>query len=387
MQIKVTVPSVLGDYSLKGTIGSGSFSIVKLAQHQKTKEYFACKIVPRNKMVDDGFEIRFEREIRINQQIHHQNVVQIIDLMKDEMNFYIFMEFCPNGELFNHIINMGKLEENEAADFTYQILNGIKHVHELGIAHRDLKPENILFDINGMLKISDFGLSKFVGKNGLVETPCGSPCYASPECLSGQPYDGRRSDLWSIGVILFAMVTGQLPWTKRNQLDLYQQIRAGDFTIPSTVSEKGADLIRRFMTVDINKRITVEQALNHPWIKENITSDVTQDNSVFKIVSLKKVDEFFHNDKSITNNSKINENRNNSFNFSTYKSIVKLLSDQSGFSKLLIPQRYNKVYKGRKPSSSSIKTLNLIKARTHNSKHRAHLIMPHISYMRNNVLI
>ena len=282
---------------------------------------------------------------------------------------------------------MGKLEENEAADFTYQILNGIKHVHELGIAHRDLKPENILFDINGMLKISDFGLSKFVGKNGLVETPCGSPCYASPECLSGQPYDGRRSDLWSIGVILFAMVTGQLPWTKRNQLDLYQQIRAGDFTIPSTVSEKGADLIRRFMTVDINKRITVEQALNHPWIKENITSDVTQDNSVFKIVSLKKVDEFFHNDKSITNNSKINENRNNSFNFSTYKSIVKLLSDQSGFSKLLIPQRYNKVYKGRKPSSSSIKTLNLIKARTHNSKHRAHLIMPHISYMRNNVLI
>lgn len=153
------------------------------------------------------------------------------------------------------------------------------------------------------MKISDFGLSKFVGNSGIVETPCGSPCYASPECLSGHGYDGRISDVWSIGVIMFAMVTGQLPWTKRNQTQLFNQIRKGDYKIPSFLSEECKDLIRRLMTVDVSQRITIEEALNHPWFKNHKISSCNeaseQLNSVsnistqFELVSLIKVDLFF----------------------------------------------------------------------------------------------
>ncbi|OHT02728.1 CAMK family protein kinase [Tritrichomonas foetus] len=303
----IVAPSIIGPYTFRGTVGTGAFSVVKLSFNRDIKEFFACKIVPRNRLSDDDLESRFESEIRINQQMHHSGVVQIVDLLKDDLNYYIFMEFCPNGELFKYIIEKQRLTEPEAGIFMYQFLDAIKYVHSLGVAHRDLKPENLLLDPNGRLKISDFGLSKFVGQSGIVDTPCGSPCYASPECLSGSSYDGRMSDLWSIGVILFAMVTGQLPWTKRNQAQLFNQIRHGEYTIPNYLSEDCQDLIRRLMTVDVNQRITVEEALNHPWIKQfgNLADECQDTQQNFQIVSLKKVDRFFEkttwNDMSLNN--------------------------------------------------------------------------------------
>lgn len=299
----ILAPSRIGPFLFRGTVGAGAFSVVKLAFHVHSKLYFACKVVPRNRLNHEDLEQRFEMEIRINQQMHHSGVVQIVDLLKDDMNYYIFMEFCPNGELFKYIVDRTKLTEDEAAIFMYEFLDAIHYVHSLGVAHRDLKPENLLLDSSGKLKISDFGLSKFVGNSGIVETPCGSPCYASPECLSGHGYDGRISDVWSIGVIMFAMVTGQLPWTKRNQTQLFNQIRKGDYKIPSFLSEECKDLIRRLMTVDVSQRITIEEALNHPWFKNHKISSCNeaseQLNSVsnistqFELVSLIKVDLFF----------------------------------------------------------------------------------------------
>lgn len=307
----IVAPSRIGSFVFKGTVGSGAFSVVKLSYNTELKQFFACKIVPRNRINSEDLEERFEIEIRINQQMHHPGVVQIVDLLKDDMNYYIFMEFCPNGELFKYIVDRTRLPEPEAAHFMFQFLDALNYVHSQGVAHRDLKPENLLLDPGGRLKISDFGLSKFVGDSGMVSTPCGSPCYASPECLSGQDYDGRTSDIWSTGVIMFAMVTGQLPWTKRNQTQLFNQIRKGEYTIPSFLSEECSDLLSRLLTVDVSARITVKDALNHPWIKNNAETDNCIDPSNFTIVSLKKVDAFFENssfkdadveDKNIANN-------------------------------------------------------------------------------------
>ena len=296
-QQTIIAPNQIGPYRFKGTIGEGAFSVVKVAQHEITNQFYACKIVPKNRLKDPDLEERFIAETRINQQMHHINVVQICDLLKDDINFYIFMEFCPGGDLFHFIIDRGKLTESEAKIIILQILRAIHYVHNLGVSHRDLKPENILLDSNGNAKVSDFGLSKFIGPNGLVITPCGSPCYASPECLSGQPYDGRTTDIWSIGVILFALVTGRLPWTKKNQSQLFQQIRTGDYTIPLVLTADCKDIISKMLTVDCKARITDLDAINHPWFSDvNLLQKDVNSVNVSGQISLRIVDRFFDDD-------------------------------------------------------------------------------------------
>jgi len=289
----ILAPSKIGPYKFKKTIGEGAFSVVKLSYHEELQTYFACKVVPRSSLLSLDLATRFEIEIRINQQLHHPGIVQVIDLLKDDMNYYVFMELCPNGELFKYIIERKKLREQEASLIMTQILMALEYVHSQKVAHRDLKPENLLFDPIGHLKIGDFGLSRYLGPNGLVTTPCGSPCYASPECLSGLPYDGCKSDMWSVGVILYAMVTGQLPWTKRNQNQLFDQIRRAEFTIPSFLSEYCIDLILSLMCIDTDKRFSATKALKHPWIAGNNHNYISNWISIMPIVSLKKVDTFF----------------------------------------------------------------------------------------------
>ena len=258
----------IGRYLLKGEIGHGAFSTVRLCQHIETNQYFACKIIARSRLLMNNLEARFENEIRINQQLHHPGVVALYDLLKDDLNYYIIVEFCPNGELFSHVVDQGRLDERTAKMFISQVFFALQYVHSLGICHRDLKPENLLLDQSGNVKISDFGLSRFVGANGLVSTPCGSPCYASPECVSGHSYDGRKSDIWSCGVISYAILTGQLPWTKRNQQQLFEQIKRGEYTIPMYLSDKCRSFIAGLMTVNTEYRMTIEHALHHEWLAD-----------------------------------------------------------------------------------------------------------------------
>lgn len=288
-------PDSIGPYELRGVIGEGAFSIVRLACLPDTDNFFACKIIPRSRLALHNLDVRFENEIRISQQLRHDNIVQLFDLLKDESFYYIIMEFCPNGELFQYIVSRNHLEEVEAQLFIRQILEALKYVHAMGVCHRDLKPENILLDQYGRVKISDFGLSRFVGANGLVDTPCGSPCYASPECVSGRSYDGRKSDIWSCGVILYAMLTGQLPWTKRNQHQLFEQIRKGEYIIPGYLSDSCRNFIQGLMTVDISRRFTIDFALNHPWLAS--PPQVYPVGEEFRAyLSLKEIDLFFDRD-------------------------------------------------------------------------------------------
>lgn len=173
------------------------------------------------------------------------------------------------------------MSETEAKTYFRQIADTIIYVHKKGVAHRDLKPENILIDSYGRLKLSDFGLSRFVGTDGLARTPCGSACYAAPEIIrSGVDmsiagfyscYDGRKSDAWSCGVILYAMLTGYLPWTRyRNQVSLFQQILDGDFVIPDHVPVQAAFLIRMLMEVIPENRFSLTDALASEWMKSTV---------------------------------------------------------------------------------------------------------------------
>ena len=294
---QVTVPSSVCGYELSGKIGNGAFSEVYLAKKPNPNNnneinYYACKIIPRTRLENQTTSARFEVEIRVNQQLHHPGIVEMYDLYKDKENYYIIMEFCPNGELFQHIINQKRLSEIEAKPIFRQILETIKYIHSMGVSHRDLKPENLLLDQFGRAKLSDFGLSTFVRQGNLVSTPCGSPCYASPECLSGMPYDGIMTDMWSIGVILYAMLTGHLPWTKKVQKDLFDQIKRGDYKVSSLLSPEAQNMIRSLLCVDVSKRLTAEEALNHPWLNGTLPQ-YNINASIFSTLSLKAIDEFF----------------------------------------------------------------------------------------------
>lgn len=261
----ITVPDKVGPYSIHETIGEGAFSIVKLSYHEEYCQHYACKIVPLKMLKEKNLYDRFELELRISQIMRNPGVATITDVLKDQNNFYIFMEYYPNGNLLNYIVSKTRLDEEEAKVLILQIFNSLEFVHKQKVCHRDLKPENVLIDQSGHLRISDFGLSRFVGEENLVKTPCGSPCYVSPECISGCCYDGLKSDIWSCGVILYAMVTGMLPWTKRKMNDLFKQITIGSFSVPKYVSSECSELIHSLMTVDPNERISLEDARKVKW--------------------------------------------------------------------------------------------------------------------------
>jgi len=347
--LEVVTPKRIGDYDIRGVIGEGSFSIVKLAYDNIQQRYFACKIVPKHRLMALNLVNRFESEIRINQQLHHPGVVALVDVLKDDVNFYVIMEFCPNGELFQFIVDKGRLQEDEAKHKIKQILETIKYIHSLGITHRDLKPENILLDQYGQMKISDFGLSRFVDSNGLANTPCGSPCYASPECISGKPYNGKTTDIWSCGVILYAMVTGQLPWTKRNQAQLFSQIRKGEYSVPHYVSPECSDLIQQLMTVDFSRRITVDQALSHRWL-DSISTYMPYKGVQYGLISMKHIDLFFEADEDANEEIEMNIEKSESMGFGSFESSLKLLSQNNIQIRKGVSQKIKK-----KPMRKSIK--------------------------------
>lgn len=293
------IPTTIGPYTFKQTLGQGAFSVVKLAIHNPTKQQFACKIIKKTLLSKDKAEERFELETRILQQMRHPNIAQLFDIMADNTFFYVVMELCPNGELFKFIIQNKFLPENEAKMYMKPIVESLKYIHDLKVVHRDLKPENILLDQQNRPKISDFGFSRYVLHNQLLSTTCGSPCYASPNCIAGKPYDGFKNDIWGLGVIFFATVTGQLPWTKKIESELFDQISRAEYTIPSYISDELRELIASMMNIDEAKRPTCDEILAHPWFSN---ADETLPPPLQpQVVSLKALDIFFNRELSKLN--------------------------------------------------------------------------------------
>jgi serine/threonine protein kinase len=198
--------------------------------------------------------------------IKHPHLVTLHAFFSDDENFYLIMDYCPGGSLHQYIVKNNKLAEPLAAYLFEQIASAVAFCHSHGISHRDLKPENILIGKFPHLKVSDLGLCGVIAQGEMMSTFCGSPCYCAPECLSRLQYDGRLSDVWSLGVVLFAMVTGSVPWTIANTSMMLRQILMANYAIPSYVSPKCRDLIQRMLVKDPSQRISMERVLAHPWM-------------------------------------------------------------------------------------------------------------------------
>ena len=238
---------MIGPYVQLRTLGEGTTGKVKLAYHKDTNDNVAIKIIQKSSFEKrPDLEQKVQREIALMRLIKHPNIMSLINVYESPRHLYIVLEYAEQGELFDYLVSNRSIPEEQAMEFFRQIILAIEYLHDHGICHRDLKPENILLDSNGRIKIADFGFARWV-KSNIADTACGSPHYAAPEVISGRPYDGRKADVWSCGVILFALVAGYLPFDDASIRALLHKVKRGAYQMPN-FSPPLKRLIERFWT-------------------------------------------------------------------------------------------------------------------------------------------
>jgi serine/threonine protein kinase len=250
----------IGQWLILQTIGVGATGKVKLAVNRGSGVLAAVKCLKKKKV-----DCNLKREVAIMKLLdEHEHVLRLYDVVCTDTHLYIIMEYAST-ELFDYIATTGKLKPREAVRIFFQIVKGIAHCHARNIVHRDLKLENLLLDEFLNVKIADFGMACMLSRdvNSLLKTFCGSPHYASPEIFSGLAYDGKKSDVWSLGVVLYAMLTAQMPFPGQVVGDIMASIKSGFVEIPDFIPSPLVDLLRRMLTVNPLDRISVAEIMDH----------------------------------------------------------------------------------------------------------------------------
>lgn len=259
----------IGKYQVLKTLGEGSFGKVKLAQHTSTGQKVALKIINRKTLAKSDMQGRVEREISYLRLLRHPHIIKLYDVIKSKDEIIMVIEYAGK-ELFDYIVQRGKMPEDEARRFFQQIIAAVEYCHRHKIVHRDLKPENLLLDEQLNVKIADFGLSNIMTDGNFLKTSCGSPNYAAPEVISGKLYAGPEVDVWSSGVILYVMLCGRLPFDDEFIPALFKKISNGVYTLPNYLSQGAKDLLTRMLVVNPLNRITIHEIIEDEWFKQNI---------------------------------------------------------------------------------------------------------------------
>ncbi|KAI8801467.1 kinase-like domain-containing protein, partial [Cladochytrium replicatum] len=276
---------VLGDYNIGKTIGQGAFSKVKIGFHIETNQKVAIKVIDKKQMeakakkAKEAHEQREKRarrnsktptdaNVQLLMRLDHPNVIKLYQVVENEDECFVVMEYASGGELIEHIAAKGYLIEKEARKFFRQMTSALDHCHLANVVHRDLKLENLLLNSERNLLISDFGLGRTFQSddNDLMKTFCGTPNYAAVELISGIPYTGVKSDIWAMGVVLYVMMTGRPPFVGENISQLYSKIKAVDYKCPDYFSADLVGLLKRMLVKDPKERASMDEIRQHPWV-------------------------------------------------------------------------------------------------------------------------
>lgn len=266
----------VGKYEIGRTLGEGTFGKVKHGLNVETNEHVAIKVLDKDKIQKQNMGNQIKREISIMKMIAHRFIVGMKEVLASKSKIFIVLELVTGGELFDYIVKEGRFSEEKARHYAQQLVEGVDYCHRMGICHRDLKPENLLLDESKNLKISDFGLSSlYVGdadgdgtsRTELLHTTCGTPNYVAPEVLADRGYDGKKADVWSIGVIIYVLLAGFLPFDESTIVALFQKIQKAEFTYPSWFSEEARSLLNSMLVSSPSDRLSLSQVKEHLWMK------------------------------------------------------------------------------------------------------------------------
>ena len=360
-------PVILSDYNLIKDIGEGNFGKVKLAKLKSTKEKFAIKILDKEKLKTQTKSTLFN-EIEIISKLNHKNVIHVEKILEDAKNYYIIMEYCEKGELFDYIVNKERLNPAEASLFFYQLINGVEYIHKKGFAHRDLKPENLLLTKEKILKIIDFGLCHdFDGENYLT-TKCGSPSYAAPEILKGYPYDGFKTDIWCCGIILYAMLCGYLPFDGDNNQEIFQSIVECKPEFPDFLEDDSINLLIWILNSEPGERISIEEIKCHPFYLKGKSyytiqyedSDVSDTEKTNEIKAINYIRNGNSIDKRKFGYSTNRRKKGNLYTFNNINNVKRFkMRDNKHLKNNIYQKIFNRIISTRQnESSSKIKTQN-----------------------------
>ncbi|PWN29196.1 Pkinase-domain-containing protein [Jaminaea rosea] len=265
-ELASTKLKAVGNYTLGRSIGEGTFGKVRMGTHRLTGTRVALKQVPK------AHSASLTREIHHHRRLHHPHVMKLYEVLATESNIWMVSELCLGGELYDYLVERGTLPEAEARRIFGQLCLAVAYIHGKGIVHRDLKLENVLLDERCNVKLGDFGFTReFEGKR-LMETFCGTTGYAAPEMLAGKKYTGEEVDIWSLGIILYALLSGSLPFDDDDESAMKSKILSGEYEMPPFLSEEARDLVQRILRLEPTQRPTLKSILSHPWFTKTIVA-------------------------------------------------------------------------------------------------------------------
>ncbi|XP_078490114.1 serine/threonine-protein kinase SIK3 [Ciona intestinalis] len=256
----------VGCYEIERTIGKGNFAVVKLATHIQTKAKVAIKIVDKTQLDKENLK-KIYREIEIMKELRHPHIIKLYQVMQTENKLFLVTEYASSGEIFDHLVAHGRMAEREARIKFKQIVAAVYYCHSRHVVHRDLKAENLLLDAGKNIKIADFGFANYYKGEDLLKTWCGSPPYAAPELFEGKEYIGPKVDVWSLGVVLYVLVCGSLPFDDSTLQALRQRVLSGKFRIPFYMSSDCEHLVRNMLLINPSRRYSMKQICSHRWMK------------------------------------------------------------------------------------------------------------------------
>jgi 5'-AMP-activated protein kinase catalytic alpha subunit len=269
---KVYPKTSLQFYKILKMIGKGSFGKVHLGLHILTGKKVAIKCIDKAYIKEEKAQRKIVQEVKILRSLDHVNVIKILEVFENKKYVFIVTEFASNGDLLKYMRENGLVKEKMAKKLCTQILRGLEYCHSKNILHRDVKLDNILLDNKFRVKLCDFGVSRFMPTNSdeLIYERCGTPAYIAPEVINGDGYTGYGPDIWSLGVLMYALMIGTIPFKAKNIPDLHKIILSNDFTFPSgyNLTSGFKSLIRLMLIKDPRKRIKLDEIWEHEWLRD-----------------------------------------------------------------------------------------------------------------------